>query len=164
MSISFNKIAIPIDPADVIFWSAKYPDCADVFDGNDLVLAIAPAGYRPIWEDVSGSLKGITNTIIDVSDHRLEGFILELAEECNCATVYYALKELEKSLKASAGCGLYPGLEIRDYINPEVEDIRAGAEFTTRTVSLEIENAQGTGGEGVLRSAFGVRIVCNIIY
>lgn len=157
-----NRIEIPIDPARVSYWSGKFPDDADLFAGNVLVLRVSSNGYRPIWEEASNAVQGTVRKVLELSCHELEGFILELAEDCNCALVYYALKELETSLKDFAG-DEYQGVAINDYCLPDAEDLGSGAEFTTRIVSLEAETSRGTDGSGGDRVSFGTRVICNIL-
>ncbi len=157
-----NKIEIPIPSDRVVFWTQRFPDDADLFNGNNLVLMVSSNGYRPIWETASATVQGVERKVVELSCHELEGFVLELAEECNCALVYYALKELEESLK-NFESDEYQGIQVNDYCLPEVEDIAANAEFTTRTVSLEVEASRGTDDVGEKRVSFGTRIICNIL-
>lgn len=166
MSIAFNKIEIPISSDRVTYWSQRFPNDSDMFDGDALVLALSPSGYRPIWQETNAVAQGIKSKTLDLSSHRLEGFVLDLSKNQNCALAYYVLKELEDSLRnlALADDDLeYPGVVIHDYCLPDYADISAEREYTARKVSLEVEATQGTGGIEGDRVSWATRVICSLV-
>ena len=157
-----NLLVIPVDNAIALFWRTKYPDLEELFDGDNLRLAIAPNSYRPIWEAASTVNRGYCRRYVDPSLHRLEGFDINLARECNCASIYYLLRDLEETAKL-ASCGSYTGITLYDYLLPDLEDIKADLEFSTRQVTIEIETTSGTMGIESDRSVFGAKLMFGIL-
>lgn len=177
-NLIINILTIPVETTIRDFWISRYPDCVDLFDNDNtvvdglpspgasptvnLVLAIAPNSYRPTWETQSEVLIGAVSKVASLSSHRLEGFTVDLGANCNCAMVYYLLKELEENSKA-VNCGTYQGITVYDYLLPELADIKAGQEFTERKVLLEIESSTGAMGRERDRSLFGITLICQIL-
>ena len=157
-----NYLEIPIDSAIASFWKAKFPDLEDLFEGDNLQITIAPNSYRPIWEAASTVNQGYKNRYADLKEHRLEGFDVNLAVDCNCASVYYLLKDLEETSKAKP-CGSFTGIVIHDYLLPDLVDIKADSQFTKRQVTIEVESSTGSMGKERDRSLFGTKVMFGIL-
>jgi hypothetical protein len=157
-----NYLNIPIDPAIATFWKDKFPDLEDLFEGDILHLTIAPESYRPVWGVASEVNQGYSTKFLTLASHRLEGFDLDLANECNCADVYYLLKDLEDVSK-QAPCGAFTGIAVRDYLLPELDDIKAGREYSDRQVTIEVEATGGSMSLGQERSLFGIKVFFQIL-
>ena len=164
MSLPVNKIAIAVDPVIANFWITKFPDLADMFDTNSFLnLLMAPDSYRPIWQAPSVVDHGYHKRYVDFSCHKLEGFDVNLATECQCASVYYLLRDLEEASKGAA-CRTYVGFTIFDYMLPDLADIKADLDFTTRQCLIEIEATAGSTGLGTARSQYGTKLMFQILH
>jgi hypothetical protein len=157
-----NYLTIPIDPAIATFWKDKFPDLEDLFEGNLFYLTIAPESYRPVWGVASEVNQGYRAKSITLATHQLEGFDVDLANECNCADVYYLLKDLEHISKQSP-CGSFAGIIVRDYMLPELADIKAEQEYSDRHVTIEVETSSGSMSLGNSRSLFGIKVIFQIL-
>lgn len=157
-----NYLTIPIDPAIALFWKARFPDLADLFEGDLFHLTIAPESYRPVWGVASEVNQGYRAKSITLAPHRLEGFDVDLATDCNCADVYYLLKDLE-DISKKADCGSFTGITVRDYLLPELADIKSGQEYSDRHVTIEVETSSGSMGLSNERSLFGIKIIFQIL-
>ena len=160
--LTANHLVIPIDNAIATFWRTKFPDLVDLFVGDDFYLTISPGSYRPIWGTASTVTQGYRVKFVDHQCHKLEGFDVNLAAECNCASVYYLLKDLEQ-LGKDATCGTYTGILVRDYIIPDLADIKANLDYSERYVLLEVEQTTGSMGLGSDRSYFGTKLMLSIL-
>lgn len=161
-SLTVNKLVIAVEQATADFWKTKFPELIDMFDGNNLNLLISPDSYRPIWETASVVNQGYRDRFAELSTHRLEGFDVNLANECNCASVYYLLRDLEEASKGVT-CGTFAGLTVLDYLHPDLADIKADQEFTQRQCLVEIEATAGSMGVGVSRSQYGAKLMLQIL-
>ena len=157
-----NQIAIAIEPELGLAWTTLYPDLSDLFEGEELILRIAPSSYRPVWETASTVTQGYKSRFTDRSLHRLEGFDVTLAADCNRASVYYLLRDVEERSK-NVPCGEFAGVMVKDYLLPDVKDIKAGLEYSDRPCLLEVENTAGAMGTGGKRSLFGTRLIFQIL-
>ena len=157
-----NYLVIPIDPAIASFWQNKFPDLVELFEGNDFYLTVAPDSYRPVWEVTARVEEGLTNKYLIDSPHRLEGFDINLAGECNRASVYYLLRDLEETSKA-VDCGFYEGITVYDYLLPDLKDIKADLDYSKRQVTLEAETVNATMSLQRDRAIFGSRVIFQIL-
>lgn len=133
-----------------------------MFVDDNFYLTISPTSYRPIWEAASTVSQGYSKRHADLSQHRLEGFDVNLASDCNCASVYYLLKDLEVTSK-DAPCGSFSGITVNDYLLPEVADIKGDRDFTARQCLLEVEQTAGSMSTGSDRSFLGTKLIFQIL-
>lgn len=157
-----NYLIIPIEPDTATFWKTRFPDLEDLFDGDLFHLTIAPESYRPVWGVASEVAQGYKAKFITSAPHRLEGFDVDLATECNCADVYYLLKDLEYFTKESP-CGSFAGITVRDYLLPDLADIKAGREYSDRACTIEVEASGGSMSLGSSRSLFSTKVIFQIL-
>ncbi|WP_287288760.1 hypothetical protein [Okeania sp. SIO2B9] len=141
-------------------WLSIYPEIENLFDDLYLVLNIDPSSFRPIWGETSEILRGTEKNVVNPGNHELEGFIVNLGQNCNCASVYYLLRDLERLSKENCD---YKTVQIRDYINPDLTDIKLGQDYTTRDVALEIESTSGSLWKGEARAYPGLTMTISIL-
>ena len=156
MSLQFGKLVFPLDNSLVADWSR--PETADLFEGDNLVLYLQPADYRPIFNTDAQVVRGYVSSVAlaPLPNIELEGFEATIRD--NRAAGFYVLRSL--IALSTANPEYVEPIVVRDYIMPD--NLAIG--YTERRGVLQVEPAAGMMvDEGGMYWIGGYRIIFQAI-